>query len=817
MKKTDLHVHSRFSDHPSEWFLQRLGTSESYTEPDFVYDTAKKNGLHFVTLTDHNTIKGALYLKEKHPDDTFISVEATSYFPEDNCKIHVLIYDINESIFSDIEHIRTNIYELREYIKEKKLAYSVAHATYSVNNRLTSDYLEKLILLFDVFESINGARNKRSNIEWYKLLKELVPADIEKLYNKHKIEPISDDPWIKGFTGGSDDHAGLFIGRTYTMAQSETVSGFIQCLKNKETYAEGRHNYYHGLAFSIYKIAIDFTKTKSKAIERSPLGIIGKYIFEHKEPTFTEKIQFQFMRKKSKNGNDKESFNLKALLVDLIDEIREHDNNSIEDKLHFVYDKISAFFDKCVGFFFKSIEAKIEDKDFTSIFTGFFSTLPSIFVTIPFVSAFEHMFRTRNLVEHIRDHLNKRRAGHNKKILWFTDTLTDQNGVSVTLKTIGRLCLEKKKNLMLLTSLLETEKDDSLPIQFINIPAIHYFPMLHYENIKIKIPSFLDALKKIYEYDPDEIYISTPGPIGLIGLLSAKLMHIPCKSIYHTDFKMEGENITNEEGLLELFDSYINWFYSQTDEIKVPSTNYIDLLTERGLSRKKMSLFKRGLDNSIFYPRDMETNSIISAYNIDPNDFNLLFVGRISYDKNLKFLLQVFLQVKQKIKNTKLYIVGEGPSLSELQKQYENHQEIVFTGKISNDKLPEFYSVFDLFVFPSVTETFGMVILEAQACGLYCLVSDKGGPKEIVIDNETGSILPTHSKDIWVKKILELYEIKFKNTDSFKNMREKATDNILEKYNWDKVFDEWFETKNGNAENYQSKLVFTKNQINSGI
>ena len=150
MTKVDLHCHSFYSEHPSEWFLQRLGAKESYTEPQLIYDELIAKGMDFVTITDHNRIDGALILKNKYPEKIIIGLESTAYFPEDNCKIHILIYGLDREQFEQIQQLRTNIYELRDSLKEQNLAHAVAHATYSVNGKLTQDHLEKLLLLFDV-------------------------------------------------------------------------------------------------------------------------------------------------------------------------------------------------------------------------------------------------------------------------------------------------------------------------------------------------------------------------------------------------------------------------------------------------------------------------------------------------------------------------------------------------------------------------------------------------------------------------------------------------------------------------------------------
>src|SRR5262249_42160256 len=85
--RADLHVHSRYSDRPTEWLLQRLGAPECYTNPRTVYDAARRRGMQFVTITDHNCIDGAIEIA--HLPDTFVSSEITTYFPEDGCKVHV--------------------------------------------------------------------------------------------------------------------------------------------------------------------------------------------------------------------------------------------------------------------------------------------------------------------------------------------------------------------------------------------------------------------------------------------------------------------------------------------------------------------------------------------------------------------------------------------------------------------------------------------------------------------------------------------------------------------------------------------------------
>ena len=159
--KIDLHVHSKYSTRPAKWVLQKLGCHECYTEPQALYRIARERGMSAVTITDHNTIAGCLEIA--HLPDTFISEEITTYFP-DGCKIHVLAYNLNEGQHEQIQQARNNIFDLVPYLNDKAIVHSVAHPLWSINNRLTVEHFEQLLLLFKNFE-LNGGRGELLN-QW---------------------------------------------------------------------------------------------------------------------------------------------------------------------------------------------------------------------------------------------------------------------------------------------------------------------------------------------------------------------------------------------------------------------------------------------------------------------------------------------------------------------------------------------------------------------------------------------------------------------------------------------------------------------------
>jgi hypothetical protein len=216
--KADLHVHSRYSDKPSEWILRRVGAPECFTDPEHIYRTAKARGMDFVTVTDHDAIQGAVELKLRHPDEVFLGQEITAHCPENGCKLHILAWDFTEEQHREIGVLRRNVYELVPYLRSQNILHALAHPLYSNNGKLTLELFEKCILLFKHFESLNGMHDPQGSLVSEKILRSLNPRIVAELAAKHGIEPAGPEPHVKFFTGGSDDHSGIFIARTHTVA-----------------------------------------------------------------------------------------------------------------------------------------------------------------------------------------------------------------------------------------------------------------------------------------------------------------------------------------------------------------------------------------------------------------------------------------------------------------------------------------------------------------------------------------------------------------------------------------------------------------------
>lgn len=782
MAKIDLHIHSKYSEHPSDWFLQRIGAQESYTDPEFIYEMAKERGMDLVTITDHNKIDGAVILKQKYPYDTIIGVETTTYFPEDECKIHILLYGITEAQFDEIQKYRKNIYTLREYIQSEDLAYSVAHATYSINGKLNIDHIEKLLLLFDVFEGINGGRNIFSNFNFMEIVRRLTPEHYGRLVEKHQIETMGDTPWIKGFTAGSDDHSGMFIAKTHTLTEGQTQKDAIESIKRKKTVPCGRHNDYKSLAFTVYKIAYDFSKTKKAIYTNSLLDQLNENIFETRTFNLKDKLKIHKMKTiTKKNGN-----RIAQLLIELIEEVRSIKPSLVDERLEIVYEKTAAIADEFFKKVLTSVEKDIVRGDVVNLIMNISSSIPGLFLSLPFFSAQKHMFQSRALINDFQTRMGIDLNQGKKKILWFTDTINDLNGVSETLKELGWITFRKDHPIKIVTADSENHKNNQLPPNIILLPVFFRTKIPSYEDYVLHFPSVLRSINILQKEEPTEIYISTPGPIGLLGLLAARLFNIKCSGIYHTDFKAEVEKISSDRALTDLFEAYTRWFYSMMNSIKVHSKEYIELLAGRGLDQKRLHFLPKGIDPDLFNYKKNGRNVLKEKYGVD-GGISLLYAGRVSKDKDLEFLTEVYKKLIERNKSVNLLIVGKGPYQKELKEKTKNLERVFFTGRIEREDLPEIYSAVDLFVFPSSTDTFGMVVMEAQACELPAVVSDIGGPKEIIVDGVTGLIAKSNDLDDWMKKIEKIIEMKTGDDTNFSRMKKAARQNVIRRYSWNSV------------------------------
>ena len=285
-----------------------------------------------------------------------------------------------------------------------------------------------------------------------------------------------------------------------------------------------------------------------------------------------------------------------------------------------------------------------------------------------------------------------------KTILIVTDNLPDQiNGVVTTYKNIEALAIR-----------------DNYRVVYLDPRRFRYFDCPGYHQVKIALPWNVGQI--LEEIGPDHIHIATEGPVGLRVRQYLDKHHYRYNTAYHTKFP---------EGLRKLFGipesvtwPLVRWFHKHSGKVLTTTDSMVCELQAHGFDGDIVS-WTRGVDRDVFYPR----------HRWPTPGLTLVCVSRISKEKNLDEFCSLPYPGARKI------MVGDGPYRLELQRRYP---DVEFVGFKTGHELAEYYSMADVFVFPSRWETFGIVMIEAMACGTPVAAYPVQGPLDVIDEGITG-------------------------------------------------------------------------------
>ena len=291
------------------------------------------------------------------------------------------------------------------------------------------------------------------------------------------------------------------------------------------------------------------------------------------------------------------------------------------------------------------------------------------------------------------------------KILIVTDAWYPQvNGVCRTLKNLGD---ELKK--------IGHQVEYIEPNQFFTVP------MPKYNEIKLSLNVWPRVGRLISKADADIIHIATEGPIGIFAKRYCVKNKLKFTTSYHTQFD-KYLKLYYPYLPIKLAQKFLKGFHSKAEKILVTTQSMKDELQEIGFDKDKMVVWTRGANHGAFQkPKKINLEYKRPIY---------LYVGRVSIEKNIRAFLDLDLE------GTKL-VVGKGPDLDKLKKEYP---EAIFRGERTNGELASYFASSDVFVFPSKTATFGIVIIEALKCGLPVAAYPVAGPKDIFNGTNIGSL-----------------------------------------------------------------------------
>ena len=764
MSRCDLHIHSRHSARSEEWLFRRFDFPDSYSDPKQLYEQLRKRKMDYVTITDHDSIDGCLEIA--HLPRTFISEQVTTYFPHDACKLHILVWGISEQQHRDIEGIRENIFDLQRYLQRAQIAHAVAHPLYSVNGKLEATHLEQLILLFKHFEGINGLRDALLSDLAQTLFKQLTPEQIDVFANRHGVAPTHAEPWRKILVGGSDDHGGQFTASAFTETPSaKSAEEFLKSVRNGNCTPRGQGGTPLILSHGFYNTVACFIQDRFHE-KLGPSGALLEKMFsrfmEGRAPTeFTLKEKTDFIVQGVLSGK---IFDFaKPANVSLWKELSGYfARPEVKAKLAAQLDKVSeperrTFFmanmvaEQLAFRFFNKFVQQLSSGNMVESVQALSAIAPILVILTPYIYGFHSQAPSRKWLRNLFKELTGEIpvALQNHKRAWFTDTLEDVNGVATTIRKMTAAGAAAGKELVVVASRSDLQLSD-IPIK--NFPPIGEFELPEYELQKLSFPPILQMLDYIQRERFTEIIISTPGPVGLTALLAAKMLNLQTSGIYHTDFPQYIRILTEDSFLESVAWGYMHWFYGQLDTVFVNSEEYKQSWIKRGFDPAKLKILPRGLDTELFHPGRRDS-AFFEKFGASNGELRLLYVGRISREKDLDLLADAYRRLRKERLPVRLFVVGHGPYSEALAKSLP---DAFFTGYLRGTELATAYASSDIFVFPSTTDTFGNVILEAQASGLPVVVSDSGGPKELVAHKANGLITRSHNVEDFTDAIRAL-------------------------------------------------------------
>ena len=761
MSKADLHLHSRYSDRPSEWILRKLGIPDSLSNPRKLYEVLRSGGHDFVTLTDHNTLGAAKDLKGL---EGFIpGIEITTYFPEDRCKVHLLAWNLGNKEAEEIERLRPNIFELATFLRQEAIVHAVAHPLLHLDGKMKPEHFEKLILLFQLFEKTNGLRSPFGQEVAYACCSSLSEKKIRELSERHGLEPVGATPWKKSWMGGSNDHCGLYAGRVWTeVAGARDVESFLRGVEEGAGVVHGTGGDPARLVNGLFHVIFDYLR--EKVGHQAPRGsdlllrVINRFLAGENplEISFLDKARyavemvasgkvFEFW-KSPEGGLSKELSAYLTRSTTRQELQRVLESEPVPERRSF---RLASKVMNDVGFqIVTRFLKKAEKGDFLGGLEPLAGVLPLGLATAPYLYSFHTLRNDRKMWGEV----SERFLGQRPKNLqnhcrgWFTDTLEDVNGVARTIRTMAAAGREGGADITILTSRPGFCPEEGV----VNFQPVGVFTIPEYDLQKLSFPPILEVVDHVAQKGYTELILSTPGPMGLAGLLAANVLGLRTSAIYHTDFPQYARFLSEDDPLVEgIAWNYMHWFYSQMDRVYVNSQSYLERWVEKGLAREKLAILPRGLDTELFSTSHRKEDFWKKR---GAKCKVALYVGRISKEKELDFLARVATGMEKNVAISFAF-VGEGPFLEELKRKVPQG---IFTGVLRGEALSQAYASADLFVFPSTTDTYGNVVVEAMASGLPVVVSDQGGPSELLRDSQDGEKVVTGDVGRWISAIERL-------------------------------------------------------------
>ncbi len=352
--------------------------------------------------------------------------------------------------------------------------------------------------------------------------------------------------------------------------------------------------------------------------------------------------------------------------------------------------------------------------------------------------------------------------------------IPELNGVALTLARLVEGLRARGHVVSLVRPRQRThDRDDSSAM----LTLVRGVPLPGYQGLQFGLPA-KGLLRRVWsQHRPDVLYVATEGPLGWSAVRIAAHLGIPVFSGFHTNFHSYSKYY-RVGGLQRVIFRYLRNFHNCTRGTLTPSVDIRERLQTLGF--KNVSLLDRGVDGQLFHPK-RRCAELRRQWGVTENDVVVLYVGRVAPEKNLQLAVDAYRAMKRVNETTKFVIVGDGPLRSALQRE---HPDLIFCGTCTGEQLAQHYASADVFLFPSETETFGNVTLEAMASGLVVIAYNYAAANMHLTQGQTGVLVPYGDARAFIDMAVNLA----REPQSLGKMRRQARAHVVT-FDWPRVID----------------------------
>jgi glycosyltransferase involved in cell wall biosynthesis len=340
------------------------------------------------------------------------------------------------------------------------------------------------------------------------------------------------------------------------------------------------------------------------------------------------------------------------------------------------------------------------------------------------------------------------------RVAIFTDTfLPEVNGVAQTLGRWVRYLEDQGIPCKVFAP--DSGLDETAAYDYTMVESFYSIPFLLYPNCKLAIPRPIQLYHQLASFRPTLIHVATPFNLGLFGLYYARKHRIPLVASYHTHFD-QYLSYYKLQWMEPMLWKYMLWFHQDCRRIWIPSQSALQHLRSKGF--QQLDIWGRGVDTERFRPSSHKS-SLRRRLGLKPDSFLYLYVGRMAPEKSIGVLMDAFERLPERLKHkSQLVLAGDGPLGESLRAQYSGDPRVRFMGFVRGEALSDLYSAADVFVFPSATETFGNVVLEAMASGTPVIGADAGGVADNIIHGQNGWLCTPQNAEMFANAMIALQE-----------------------------------------------------------